>query len=82
LGRVDELRTLALDKKVNENVRMEAIKAMGKCADAHVFPALEWIAQKDMDSDVRDAAQHAIEQIRQRTEHNHDDTQTTLPRQD
>lgn len=43
---------------------------------------LERIARQDKVEQVRHAARDAIKQIRQRTEHNHDDTRTTLPRQD
>ncbi len=42
---------------------------------------LERIARQDKVEQVRRAAQRAIKQIRKRTEHNHGDIRTTLPRQ-
>jgi len=86
LGRADEATqawlALARDGKVVWWLRGYAAEAMGRFADASALPALERITQEDENQDVRHAAQRAIEQIRQRTEHNHAGTQTTLPRQD
>ncbi len=74
------LLELACDERVHEDVRIQAIKVMGRFVDARVLPDLERMAQED--SEVRHAAQRAIEQIRRRADHNQADTQTTPPRQD
>jgi HEAT repeat protein len=63
-------------------MKKSATAALGRIADADVLPILEQIAQQNRNLDVRRAAQRAIKQFRERTEHNHADTPTTLPRQD
>jgi predicted Zn-dependent protease len=85
LGRADEAAqawlALAHNAKAGARVCERAIKALGKVADDHILLALEQIIQEDKRKTVRRAAQRAIEQICERTEHNRDDTQTTSPPQ-
>jgi DNA helicase-2/ATP-dependent DNA helicase PcrA len=50
----------------NARQRLDDLAALGEFADTQVLPDLERIAQEDENEDVRQAAQWAIEQIRQR----------------
>jgi HEAT repeat protein/energy-coupling factor transporter ATP-binding protein EcfA2 len=68
---------LARDERVDWSVRVRAAEELREFADARILPTLEQIAQADNSKSVRLAAQRIIDQIRQRTEHTHDDAQTT-----
>jgi len=73
LGWADEAIPILLalmcneDKKVNVRIREHAAETLGQFSDANVIPALERIARKDTSKAMRQAAQRAIKQIRQRT---------------
>ncbi len=86
LGRINEslptLLALASDEKVRWVIRKFATEALGRSADARVLPELERIVRDDKDLMLRQIAQRAIVQICQRMERNHNDTRTTVPRQD
>jgi len=71
LGQVDEAThawlVLASDDGVDTMERKRATEELGQFADPRALPALEQIAQEDESQEVRQAAQRAIKQIRQRT---------------
>lgn len=68
MGRDHDLRMLARDETVDSGLRMVAAFFLGKYGgDSRLLPDLEHIAQQDADEGVRQAAQKALEQIRQRT---------------
>ncbi len=86
LGRTDDAvqawLALAHDENVGAQLREYAIAATEEFANSRILPELERIAEKDKSQNVRHAAQWVIAQIRERTGHNHADTQTTPSRQD
>lgn len=68
MGRDHDLLMLARDETVDSGLRMVAAFFLGKHGgDSRLLPDLEHIAQQDADEGVRQAAQKALEQIRQRT---------------
>lgn len=65
-GAISILLALARDKRVNNHEREKAIKTLEQFADSRILPGLKRIAREDKEKVVREAAQQAVKQIRQR----------------